>query len=140
MFLLKAYIASHQFDIIYISETYLDSSTPADDNNLEISGYTLVRLNHPSNNKRGGVCIYYKSFLPSQSILNVQYLQGSVWFEIKIGNKTCNFLSLYRSPSQGQDDFETLTENIKLNLENLVQRNPFLVVAIGDFNTKLRIW
>ena len=63
MFLLKAYIAIHKFDIIYISETYLDSSTPADDSNLEISGYTLVRLNYPSNNKRGGVCIYYKSFL-----------------------------------------------------------------------------
>ena len=29
-----------------------------------------------------------------------------------------------------------LTENCQLNLENLVQRNPFLVVAIGDFNVK----
>ena len=42
VFLLKAYFAIHKFDIICISETYLDSSTASDDNNLEISGYTLV--------------------------------------------------------------------------------------------------
>ena len=44
------------------------------------------------------------------------------------------YLSL--SPSQSQDDFETFTENLELNLENLMQRNPFLVVSIRDFNTK----
>ena len=37
-FLLKVYIAIHKSDTICISETYLDSSTPSYDNNLEISG------------------------------------------------------------------------------------------------------
>ena len=49
-------------------------------------------------------------------------------------------LSLCRSPSQSQDDFETFTENLELNLENLVQRNPFLVVAIRNFNAKSSNW
>ena len=131
VFLLNAYIAIHKFDIICISETYFDSSTSFEDNNLEISGYILVHSDHPSNNKRGGVCIYYKSFSPFR-ILNVQYLQESICFELKIGDKTCNFLSLYRSPNQSQPEFE----NLELNLGNLVQRNPVLVVAIGDFNAK----
>ena len=139
VFLLKAYIAIHKFDIICISETYLDSSTPSDDSNLEISGYTLVRSDHPSNNKRGDVCSYYKSYLPLR-ILNVQYLQESIRFELKIDDKTYNFLSVYRSPRQSQDDFETFTKNLELNLENLVQRNPFLVVAIRDFNAKSSNW
>ena len=51
VFLLKAYIAVHKFDITCISETYLDSSTPSDDSDLEISGYTLIRLDDPSNKK-----------------------------------------------------------------------------------------
>ena len=63
-------------------------------------------------------------------------MQESICVELKNGDKTCTFLSLYRSSNQSQDDFETFTENLKLNSENLVQRNPFLVVAIGDFNAK----
>ena len=114
VFLLKAYIAIHKFDIICKSKTYLDSSTPSDDNNLEISGYTLVRSDHSSDNKRGGVCIYYKSFL-SLRILSAQYLQERICFELILGEKTCNFLSLYRSPSQIQGDFKTFTENLELN-------------------------
>ena len=62
LFLLKAYIAIHKFDIICLSETYLDSSTTSDDDNLAISGCNLIRSDHPSNNKRGGVYIYYKTF------------------------------------------------------------------------------
>ena len=62
VFFIKAYIAIHKFDIICISETYLDSSTPSDDSNFEISGYTLVRSDHPSNNKRGGVHLLQKLF------------------------------------------------------------------------------
>ena len=53
--LLRAYMSIHKFDIIYLSETYLDSST--DDESLEISGYYLIRSDNPSNKKRGGVCI-----------------------------------------------------------------------------------
>ena len=74
LFLLKAYIAIHKFDIICLSETYLDSSTTSDDDNLAISGYNLIRSDHPSNNKRGGVCIYYKNFLPLR-VLSIQCLQ-----------------------------------------------------------------
>ena len=60
--LLRAYVSVHKFDIICLSETYLDSSV--DDESLEISGYYLIRSDYPSSKKRGGICIYYKKFLP----------------------------------------------------------------------------
>ena len=60
---LKAYIAVHKFDIICLSETYFHSSATSDDDNFAISGYNLIPSDHPSNNKRGGVCIYYKNIL-----------------------------------------------------------------------------
>ena len=59
--LLSAYTSLHSFDIICLSETYLDSSILSHDRNLEVQGYGLIRANHPSNIKRGGVCICYKS-------------------------------------------------------------------------------
>ena len=37
-FLLRAYIAVHKFDVICLSETYLDSTVASDDENLEITG------------------------------------------------------------------------------------------------------
>ena len=55
---------------------------------------------------------------------------------MKIDDKVGNFISLYRSPSQTLDDFETFSKNFELNLEAIVHRNPFLVVVIGDFNVK----
>ena len=61
--LLKTYIATHKLDVICLSETYLDSSISNDDDNLEIPGYDLFRADHPSNTKRGGVCIYYRNSL-----------------------------------------------------------------------------
>ena len=73
LFLLKAYISVHKFDIICLSETYLDSTVPLDDVNLVISGYNLIRSDHPSNTKRGGVCLYYKNYLPL-TVLNTRTL------------------------------------------------------------------
>ena len=42
--LLRAYISLHNFDVVCISETYLDSTTAANDENLAITGYNLLRL------------------------------------------------------------------------------------------------
>ena len=57
-------------------------------------------------------------------------------FELNIGGKICNFISLYRFPSQTQDEFEKFIDNLELNLETLCQNNPFLIVLIGDLNAK----
>ena len=61
-------------------------------------------------------------------------------FQLNIGGKIWNFLSLYRSPSQTQAEFEKLIDNLKLNFENLCPNNPFLILWIGDLNAKSKIW
>ena len=64
--LLRAYVSTHNFDILCLAETYLDSSISSNDNNLTILAYDLYRADHPSKLKRGrgGGCIYYKNLLP----------------------------------------------------------------------------
>ena len=120
-------------------ETYLDSSTTSDDDNLAISGYNLICSDHPSNSKRGGVCIYYKNFLPLR-VLSIQYLQECINFELNISGKICNFISLYRSPSQTEGEFEKFIDKLELNFETLCQNNPFPFVLIGDLNAKSKNW
>ena len=46
-------IRAHKFDIICLSEKYLDCSI--DDKSLEISGYHLIRSDHSFNGKRGSI-------------------------------------------------------------------------------------
>ena len=137
--LLKAYNSVHKFDIICLLETYLDSNILPDDSNLDISGYNLARSNHPTNKKRGDVCIYCKSYFPLR-IICINYLNGCVRFELMVGDEFCNFIALYWSSSQSQDLFESFKENLELNLESAVQNNPFLVVLLGDFNVKSSNW
>ena len=57
-----------------------------------------------------------------------------------IGNKICNFITPFRSPSQNQDDFQAFIDNLEMNLETLAQRNLFLMVDIGDFNSESKHW
>ena len=73
-------------------------------------------------------------------VLDIQYLPECISFEIRIGDKLCSFISLYRSPSQSQDDFEAFSDNLELNLDVLIAKNPFLIVLIGDFNVKCKTW
>ena len=40
--LLRAYISTHNFEVICISETYLDSDISDDDKNLKIADYNLM--------------------------------------------------------------------------------------------------
>ena len=82
-------------DIVCLSETFLDSSFPIDDNNLQIPGYSSVRADHLSNTKRGGVLLYYKSFIQIK-LINVIYLNEWVSFELRIGGNVYKFLTLYR--------------------------------------------
>ena len=55
---------------------------------------------------------------------------------ILIGGKSCNFISLYRSPSQSCDSFEEFRDNLQLLLDKISHQNPFLTVAVDDFNAK----
>ena len=59
---------------------------------------------------------------------------------MKIGGKLCNFIVLYRSPRQSQDDFETFIKNFELNLGTILVNNPFLNVVLGHFNIKSNLW
>ena len=59
--LLRAYVAIEKFDVVCLSETYLDSSNLSDDDNFYLPGYNLVRADHPSNAKKGGVSSILKT-------------------------------------------------------------------------------
>ena len=54
----EAYNVQHEFDMVYISETFLDSSILTNDERLNMKGYKLVKADNSSESKKGDVGIY----------------------------------------------------------------------------------
>ena len=49
-------------------------------------------------------------------------------------------LSLYRSPSQSKDEFESFVDNFELNLDSFALSKPNLIVVLGGFNEQTKGW
>ena len=124
--LLQAYNAIYDFDMICLSEPYLDSSVSSDNDNLYIRDYKLVRADHPGNIKRRGACVYFKESLPVRC-LPKPYLKEYLIFEISIDNKRDYVVSIYRSLSQTFDDFNSFTTNLEKLVINISSTNPHFI-------------
>ena len=90
MFLLKAYVTVHKFDITCLSERYNDSSNQPDDDKMELAGYDIARADHPTNTKRGGSV----EMRTVKGRHNIVFLSEFVIFWLRMADKTCDFLVL----------------------------------------------
>ena len=79
---------------------------------MEISGCNLVLFDHASGKKRAGLCLYYKSYLPLRMI-DINYSNDCVRFELMVSDKRFNVIALYSSLSQSQDLLESFKVNLK---------------------------
>ena len=132
---LQAFNLVHKFDIFCISETHLDSPVLKDDNALYIEGYSIVRADPPSNTKRGGVCIYYNDKISVRQMSNIN-LPEYLACESVIGKKKAYVITLYRSPSQNQSEFEHLLLSLENLLYNIRNKDPACRTLLGDFNAR----
>ena len=81
-------------------------------------------MDHPSNAKRGGVCIYYKETL-ALKVISTPYLNESLLCEVTIGSRKCMIEALYRSSSQNSDQFESFLLNFEFLLQDISNHNPY---------------
>ena len=79
----------------------LDSSVRTDDRDISINVDNLIRADHPSNNKRDGMSIYYRESVAVE-LVESNYLSDCLLCEISINNKKGYIAVLHRSPSQKQ--------------------------------------
>ena len=50
-------------------------------------------------------------------MLSISMLHECISLEIRIDDKLCNLICLYRYPSQNMEEFETCDKNLEFNLE-----------------------
>ena len=129
--LLTAYNSALNYDLISLTETYLNSTV--DPNNLLINGYKLVRADHPDNVKRGGVCLYYRVNLTLQ-LVDTPYIEQCILCEKHIQNTTRYVAVIYRSPSQSSNEFEEFLVNFNKLLNQVNMLKSSFTVILGDFN------
>ena len=133
---LEAYLTVNSFDIVCLSETFLDSSVSKEDNIIKLQGYNFIRIDHPSNTKKGGVCLYYKEHLPLISQPDLTRQQECIICELKVGNKKCFISLLYRSPSPTNEEFNDFKLKWEETIKNMNNFTPYISVFIGDFNAR----
>ena len=138
---ITAFLTVRNFDIFCISETFLDSTIASDDPRLVLEGYSIIRSDHTSNSKRGGVCIYYKSHLPLVQRSDLTNLDECIVCELQNSRSKRVFITaLYRSPSQSSEQFLLFKDKLELTVENINQCSPYLSLLLGDFNVRNSDW
>ena len=114
----------YKHNFICLSET--DS---VHDSLLKIDGYNLVRVAHPNDTKRGGVCIYYKESLPVR-VINLSYFEKTFLLEMNYHNKKVIVSVIYCSPSQSISEFDSFTSNLEKLVSDINNCKPALSTII----------
>ena len=127
---------TNDYDIICLTETFLDSLIENDDDRISIPGYNLLRTDHPSNTKRRGACISYNDYLPFIKRNDLCQLHECLVTELRIGKKKCFFLHAYID--QTTDEFEHFCTD--LNVSNINDLNPVCSFITEDFNARSPQW
>ena len=97
-------------------QNFSNSSIDSSDTRILTDGYNLIRSDHPSNSKRGGVCVYYKEHIPLIKQDDICTLDNCLVTEIHSQSEKCFLTCIYRSPSQNNEEFENFCINFDLLL------------------------
>ena len=139
--LLQAFLCVNDFDIVILGETHLCSKI--NENELNIEGYSFKHCDHPNDASRGGIGIYYKSFLPCIFKPELTKLNETLVVQVKVGTRKCFFTCIYRNPSSENNSNDKVDEFAnKLNniLNNIKGKNSYINFIIGELNAKNTTW
>lgn len=84
---------------------------------------------NPSNNKGGGVGIYFKEFLAAREVGLITWMNT---FSVRFASKKWYIGSLYRLPSPMFNESGDLLLNFEYNLCDVIVRNPLFVLVHGE--------
>ena len=122
--------------MIFLSQTFLDSSIEASDHNINIPRYNSLGSDHPSNTRRGGVFMFYKDYVPAIRRNDLCASKECIVTEIKLGKNQYFLVAISQTPNE----FENNCQNFYLTLSNIDDTSPFCSTVLGDFNARCKNW
>ena len=132
---MRSYVHSSNYDIIFITETWLTVNTHT--SNFAIAGYkafSVPRLN----NRGGGSLIYCRESLPVTRMHDpiLEAVEDSVWLTVKLQSQELLLGCIYHIPNSLASNFIPL-----INAFNFIKDLPIAhKVIAGDFNAPGVCW
>ena len=82
--LIEAYNSIFNYDLFAISESLLNESIEKNDLFIEGLNKEIFRNDHPSGNKVGGVCLFFKQNIPIKRRQDLELIQETIVTEISL--------------------------------------------------------
>ena len=136
---LKAFNSVYKHDFICISKTFFDSSVQEGDKTIELDGYNLLRADHPSNSKQGGVYIFYKDTLGVRMVKSLRFSECII-SQVSVQNCKGYVGVVYRSLSQDSFQLEIFLSNFEKVLSGTSCCSSLFTIILGDFNVRSLVW
>ena len=130
-------IESNQLDVLFLTETWIDSKAPAAiKNDIAPQGYQALHVHRSAGKKTrgGGIALIHRSHL-KVSLLSSANFSAPQTFEvlrarITAGVQLINLVCLYRPPPSPTSAFYNELNNLFYEIESL----PGHIIVCGDFN------
>ena len=120
-----------KFDILAVTETWLNEYDTAKINEMTPSTHTFLHI--PRNDKRGsGVVIFFRNSVKKLRVYKSEIFDSfeNMWVGCEIAGRKCMFIVVYRPPNLSASSF---IEDFRLFLETN-EMVSFNVFVCGDFN------
>ena len=131
---LKQIIFDNDFDIVCITETWLNSGLDSD--SVNVDGYTFYRRDRRGTQRGGGIAVYFRNSLKLQITcmeINKDCNFEHLFLKLIFGRQSCMLGVIYRAPR----------ENVSICVEQLDDILSFLIpetdqfILLGDLNINL---
>ena len=66
----------------------------------------------------------------------IPYPDESLLCEVTTGSKKCIIGTVYRSPTQNSDEFESFLSNFEFLPQDISNHNPYLTLLLGNYNAR----
>nr|CAI5843458.1 unnamed protein product [Callosobruchus analis] len=127
-------IDRYQFDVLGITETWLDNRTK--DGNIQLVGYTFLRLDRGNGRRGGGIGVFFRSTLcvnVMEEYSNVTDWIEQMWLQIRIGNIEYGCGFVYRPPGH---HVNTALEGLERCLLWMLPKSKEIIL-MGNLNIDL---
>jgi len=127
----------HKFDIVCVSETWLNDGIPDED--INIDNYVLYRKDRAT--RGGGVCAYVHRSLPCKRRLDLEVEAiEMMWIEITLVPKPMLVSVCYRPPGMNRQLALSFIDDFTESTTKVISTNPGSIYILGDFNDRCSTW